>query len=55
METFLYFYSQVKSDIIEEQDGLERTVFKSGKGVEDAESEVETDEGTVEDDDDGAE
>ena len=53
--TFLEVYSHVKTNIIEEQDGLEGTVFKKqhGKGV--TESEGETDEETVDEDDvDGA-
>ena len=49
--TFLEVYSHVKTNIIEEQDGLEGTVFKKqyGKGV--TESEGETDEETVDEDD----
>jgi hypothetical protein len=54
MEGFLEFYSLVKTDIIDEQDGLEGTVFKKqyGKGVNDDESEGETDEETVDEDED---
>ena len=54
LETFLEMYSEVKANIIEEQDGLEGTVFKAqcGKGADDVELEGETDEETVSDDDD---
>ena len=50
---FLLVYSHVKTGIIEEQDGLEGTVFKKqhGKGV--TESEGETDEETDNEDDIG--
>ena len=50
--TFLEVYSHVKTNIIEEQDGLEGSVSKKqhGKGV--TESEGETDEETVDDGDD---
>ena len=46
MGTFLQVYSHVKTNIIEEQDGLEGTVYKKqhGKGL--IESEGETDEET---------
>jgi hypothetical protein len=47
-------YSEVKANIIEEQDGLDGTVFKTqcGKGVDDVELEDKTDEETDGDDDD---
>ena len=53
MGCFLLVYSHVKTNIIEEQDGLEGTVFKKqhGKGV--TESEGETDEETDNEDDSG--
>ena len=53
MGCFLQVYSHVKTNIIEEQDGLEGTVFKRqhGKGV--TESEGETDEETDNEDDSG--
>ena len=44
MGCFLQVYSHVKTNIIEEQDGLEGTLVQKGKGV--AESEGETDEET---------
>ena len=52
MGCFLQMYSHVKTLIIEEQDGLEGTVFKKqhGKGV--TESEGETDEETEDEDND---
>ena len=45
MGCFLQVYSHVKTNIIEEQDGLEGTVFKKqyGKGVTESETEEETD------------
>ncbi len=55
MDSFLEVYSLLKTIIIEEQDGLEGSVFKKqyGKGVnDDDESEGETDEETVDDGDD---
>ena len=54
MDSFLEVYSLLKTIIIEEQDGLEGSVFKKqyGKGVnDDDESEGETDEETVDEDD----
>ena len=45
MESFLEVYSLLKTSIIEEQDGLEGTVFKKqyGKGVTESEGETEED------------
>jgi hypothetical protein len=53
MDSFLEVYSLLKTIIIEEQDGLEGSVFKKqyGKGVNDDESEGETDEETDNEDD----
>ena len=52
MSCFLKVYSRVKTNIIEEQDGLEGTVFKKqyDKGV--TESEGETEEQTDNEDND---
>ena len=52
LDSFLQAYSLLKTNIIEEQDGLEGTVFKKqhGKGV--TESEGETDEETDDEDND---
>merc|ERR1711895_397993 len=52
MDEFLEYYSLIKTDIIEERDGLEATVTQRGRGIDDSESEGETDEEAVDDDDD---
>ena len=48
VDSFLEVYSLVKTNIIEEQDGLEGAVFKTqhGKGLNDVESKGQTDEET---------
>jgi len=53
MGCFLQMYSHVKTNIIEEQDGLEGTVFKKQQGKGLTESEGETDEETDDEDDSG--
>ena len=52
MDEFLESYSLIKADIIKERDGLEATVTQRGRGIDDSESEGETDEEAVDDDDD---
>ena len=52
MDEFLESYSLIKTDIIEERDGLEATVTQRGRGIDDSESEGETDEEAVDDSDD---
>ena len=52
MDEFLESYSLIKAGIIEERDGLEATVTQRGGGIDDSESEGETDEEAVDDPDD---
>ena len=52
MDEFLEYYSLIKTDIIAERDGLEATVTQRGRGIDDSESEGETDEEAVDDPDD---
>ena len=51
MDEFLEYYSLIKTDIIEDRDGLEATVTQRGRGIDDSESEGETDEESVDDPD----
>ena len=52
MGCFLQVYSHVKTNIIEEQDGLEGTVVQQGRGVAESEDDTEEEGETEEEDED---